>query len=130
MVQNELLTMEVAAIGEEIGYELGAQLVKAYQVANPSDVHYYVIGRNIIDQILAQPDCQAIKFYYAFNEAGEKTLVYVGLDAKGKSILEYSVVDSEGVLGTEKGIVADRISRGGRSGGVGVDADNWNWEID
>jgi hypothetical protein len=44
MMQNELITKRpVAAIGEEIGYELGAQLVKNYQVANPTDTAYCVL---------------------------------------------------------------------------------------
>lgn len=129
-MQNELLTKkEMAAIGEEIGYELGAQMVKDYQVANPSDVHWYAVGRNIIDQILAQPGCAGIKFYNAYNELGEKTLVYVGVDSLGAALLEYSIINNNGVLEVEKGIVADRIERGGRTKGT-PDADNWTWDID
>lgn len=110
MTQNQLTTKRaIVSIGEEIGYELGTQMVNDFQVANPNDVHSYVIGRNIIDQILAQPGCVGMRFYNAYNEMGEKTLVYVGLDAKGKTILEYTTVDNQGKLGVEKGIVADRI---------------------
>jgi hypothetical protein len=127
MMQNELITREMAAIGEEIGYELGAQLVKAFQVANPTDIQWYAVGRNIIDQILAQPGCVGIKFYNAYNEMGEKTLVYVGVDANGQTILNYSSVNQTGILETQKGIVADRLSRGGRSSD---DADNWTWDVD
>lgn len=109
-MQNQLTTKKaIQAIGEEIGYELGTQMVNDYQVANPSDVHSYVIGRNIIDQILAQPGCVGLRFYNAYNEKGEKTLVYVGLDSKGKSILELTSVNADGKLYIEKGIVADRI---------------------
>src|SRR5260221_4957615 len=110
MIQNELITKtSIAAIGEEVGYELGAQMVKDYQIANPQDVQSYVIGRDIIDQILAQPGCVGIQFYNAYNEAGEKTLVYIGLDANGKSIFEFSCINSQGKLSIEKGIVADRV---------------------
>ncbi|NML22670.1 hypothetical protein HHL16_17435 [Pseudoflavitalea sp. G-6-1-2] len=136
MMQNELITKRtIEAIGEEIGYELGAQMVKDYQVANPQDSYCYVIGRNIIETILAQPGCVGIQFYNAYNEMGEKTLVYVGLDADGKTIIEYSTVTKEGQLSFEKGIVADRIERRPTSrpvpttdGGAGVD--DWNWTID
>lgn len=111
-MQNELITKrDIQAIGEEIGYELGAQMVKDYQTANPQDAYCYVIGRNIIETILAQPGCVGIQFYNAYNEMGEKTLVYVGLDAEGKTILEYSTVNKEGQLSFEKGIVADRLER-------------------
>jgi len=112
-MQKELITKRpVAAIGEEVGYELGAQLVKNYQEANPSDTQFYTIGRNIIEQILAQPGVEGIRFYNAIDEQGEKTLVYVGVDANGKVIKEYSLVDSEGNIAVRPAIVADRAGKG------------------
>lgn len=91
MMKNQLLALKkVASIGEEIGLELGTQFIKDYQIANPSEVQYYVIGRSIIDDILAQPGCVGIRFYNAYNELGEKTLVYVGLNEKGNAIIEYT----------------------------------------
>ena len=109
-MRNELITKrDIQSIGEEIGYELGAQMVNDYQIANPNEIQAYVIGRDIIDQILAQPGCAGIQFYNAYNEIGEKTLVYVGLDKDGKAILKYSTVNPIGELTTQTGIVADRI---------------------
>lgn len=118
MMQNELITKRpVAAIGEEIGYELGAQLVKNYQVANPNDTSFYTIGKEIIEQILAQPGVEGIRFYNAIDESGEKTLVYLGIDAAGNPVKEYSVVDAKGNIANRPAIVADRAGKG-----------NW-WEI-
>ena len=97
-MENQTLVKPVSMIGEEIGLELGKQMISEYQAANPTDVHFYEIGRNILDQILAQPGCAGIRFYNAFNEAGEKTLVYVGLNKDGKAIAQYSVVNNDGVL--------------------------------
>ena len=57
MVKNQTLAKPVSAIGEEIGFELGQQMVHEYQVSNQNDVHFYEVGRNILDQILAQPAC-------------------------------------------------------------------------
>jgi hypothetical protein len=135
MMQNELITKrDIQAIGEEIGFELGAQMVKDYQTANPQDTHCYVIGRNIIDTILAQPGCVGIQFSNAYNEMGEKTLVYVGLDADGKTILEYSTVNNIGELAFEKGIVADRLERRPTTKPPATpttpDADTFTWTID
>ena len=130
MMQNELITKtSISAIGEEVGYELGAQMVKDYQIANPQDVQSYVIGRDIIDQILSQPGCTGIQFFNAYNESGEKTLVYVGLDANGKSILEYTCINTQGFLSIEKGIVADRAVRPSTVL-PGLDSDDWGWTID
>jgi hypothetical protein len=108
MMQTELLQKNLALVGEEISHELGAQMVKDYQVANPTDVKSYLIGRNILEQLLAQPGCVGIRFYNAYNEEGDKTLVYTGVDEAGKSIFEYTVVNGQGNITTQKAMVADR----------------------
>ena len=109
MLQELSTKTTIAQIGEEIGLDLGTQMVKSYQEANPLDVKWYLIGRDIIEQILAQPNCVAIKFFNALNEFGQKTLVYIGINANGDPILEYTVIDTTGQLKSEQGIVADRI---------------------
>jgi hypothetical protein len=130
MVKNQTLAKPVAAIGEEIGIELGQQMVLDYQASNQNDVHFYEIGRNILDQILAQPGCAGIKFYNAYNEAGEKTLVYVGLNKAGKAIFEFTCNNNEGVLETNKGIVADRIKTGSGDPIRTSDTEDWNITVD
>ena len=133
MTINQTLTRAtVTSIGEEIGFELGNQMVQDYQAANENDVRFYVIGRKIIDQILSQPGCAGIKFYNAYNELGQKTLVYLGLDEGGKAILKYSCINNSGLMETNKGIVADRAERGGPriNTSPGVSADDWTWDVD
>jgi hypothetical protein len=130
MAKNQTLAKPVSAIGEEIGIELGNQMVHDYQVANQNDVHFYEIGRTVLDQILAQPGCEGIKFYNAINEMGEKTLVYVGLNSDGKAILDFTCINTNGVMESNKGIVADRI-RTGNGGPIKTsDTEDWNWTID
>lgn len=120
-MQNELITKRpTAEIGEEIGYELGTEFIANYKNANPNETLSYVIGRNIIEQILAQPGCEGIHFYNAINEHGKKTLVYVGIDKNGKNIFEYTAVNSEGTITTEDGVVGDRTDGDG-------DSSWWRW---
>jgi len=121
MLQELSTKTNLAQVGEEIGLELGTQMVKNYQIANPSDVKSYVVGREIIEKILSQPGCVAIKFFNATNEVGQKTLVYVGVNVEGKPILEYSIVNSDGMLLGENGIVADRVKT--------CDVDDFGWWI-
>ena len=109
MIKELHLKGNLAQVGEEVGLELGTQMIKNYRQANPTDVQWYMVGREIIEKILMQPGCVGLKFYNAYNEEGQKTLVYVGIDQNGTAILEYSVVTPEGQLAAEKGIVADRI---------------------
>lgn len=108
MVQTKRSQLTAAA-GEEIGQELGAQMISSYRQANPTDVLAYFVGRNILEQVLAQPGCVGIKFYNAYNEAGQKTLVYVGVNAQGNDMLNVTTINADGQLDAQKGIVADRV---------------------
>lgn len=110
MTQHELLeTKTLAEVGEDIGLSEGIQLVKAFKEANPDATQGYYIGRNIIDQILSQPGCVGINFRKCLTELNEEHLVYTGVDADGKDILEYSVVTTTGDIVKQDGIVADRV---------------------
>lgn len=125
MVQTK--TNFTANVGEEIGLNLGAQFISAYRNANPSDVCSYYVGRNILEQVMAQPGCVGIRFYNAYNEAGQKTLVYVGVTATGSDMLHVTTINTNGQLDAQKGIVADRVRT--EKGDVTENGDaNW-WEF-
>lgn len=110
MTQHELLeTKTLAEVGEDIGLAEGMQLVKAFAEANPDATKGYYIGRNIIDQILSQPGCVGINFRKCLTETNEEHLVYTGVDADGKDIIEYSVVTVTGDVVKQNAIVADRV---------------------
>jgi len=109
MTQNtQTQTKNLAEVGENIGLQEGKKLVKAFKEANPDATSGYYIGRNIIDQILAQPGCVGINFRKCLTETNQEHLVYTAVDAEGKDILEYSVVTKTGDVVKENGIVADR----------------------
>ncbi len=110
MTPNALLeTKKLAEVGEDIGLTEGRQLVKAFKEANPDANPGYYIGRNILEQIMAQPGCVGIKFRKCLTNTNAEHLVYTGIDADGKDILEYSVVSNSGDIEKKNGIVADRI---------------------
>jgi hypothetical protein len=109
MLQKELLTeKDYAKVGEEISHDLAVSFIESYVEKYPNDMVSYHIGKNIIEQILAQPGCVGMRFYNALNEAGQKTLVYVGMDASGKDIIRKAVVQGNGILCSYEGITADR----------------------
>ena len=110
MKQIELVqTKNLAEVGEDIGLSAGKQMIKAFREANTDATAGYYIGRNILNEILAQPGCVGINFRKGLNELNQEHLVYTGVDADGKDILEYSVVINSGDIVTENGIVADKI---------------------
>jgi hypothetical protein len=97
-------------IGEAIDHELAAKMVKDFNDVHPDLSKEFVIGKNIIEQMLAQPGCVAIRFYNAINEYGRQTLVYCGLDEKGNIIDKYPVVGENGQLHTVEALIGDRSS--------------------
>ncbi|MFN5421625.1 MAG: hypothetical protein ACK5AO_00020 [bacterium] len=94
-------------VGEHIGYDLGVKMVKDYYDAFGEGGAQFV-GKNILQQILAQPGCIGLNIYKALNEKGEKTYVLVGLDKSNNPILEITSVNTNGILEQQEGIVADR----------------------
>jgi hypothetical protein len=114
MMQKELLTKkDVAAVGQEISHEMAADFVKAYEKSFPGENSGYYLGRNIIDKILAQPGCVGIRFHYGVNDKGQKTLVYVGMDANGNDLVKQTMVTENGVMMSQEAIIADFIGVGG-----------------
>ena len=109
MTQNTLVeTKTLAEVGENIGLKEGRELVNAFRAANPEATKGYYIGRNILEQILAQPGCVGINFRKCLTNMNEEHLVYTGVDAEGKDILEFSVVTNTGDIAKQEAIVADR----------------------
>jgi len=100
-------------VGEAIDYDLGAKMIKNYQDANPNQVaQCFTIGKNIIQQVLAQPGCVAMRVYNAMDENGNHTLVYAGVDEKGATIMEYPVIDKSGKLGKVEALYGDKVLPG------------------
>ena len=108
-----LTKTSVAQIGEDVGLEYGTKLVKDYFDTYPEQAYGHIIGRRIIDKILAQPGCQGLTIYPALNEDGKRTLVYAGIDIEGRPI---------------KGIVADMGTfppGSGEDGDAGTTSFDW-----
>ena len=105
---TQVQTRNLSEVGENIGLSEGIELVKAFREANPTATQGYYIGRNILEQIMAQPGCVGINFRKCLTNMNEEHLVYTGVDAEGKDILEFSVVTNTGDLTKQNAIVADK----------------------
>lgn len=109
MNQNTLVeTKNLTEVGENIGLTAGVELVNAFKAANPAATQGYYIGRNILEQIMAQPGCVGINFRKCLTNLNEEHLVYTGVDSEGKDILEFSVVTNTGDIVKKDAIVADK----------------------
>ncbi|KYP14680.1 hypothetical protein [Flavihumibacter sp. CACIAM 22H1] len=128
MMQNKILNTSLAAVGEDIGPELGAKMVKDFQDAYPTENPWVFCGKDILQKILNQPDCQGVRFYHAIDELGRRTLVSVGINSQEEIISEYSAIDAGGIMKREIGIVADRNGipkPGTKSTSTTTDLDWW-----
>ncbi|RZJ99771.1 MAG: hypothetical protein EOO43_25885 [Flavobacterium sp.] len=136
MLNTQELQTSVLEIGEDIGYELGKKMVHSFQSLNPTEIPSFLIGRKILTHILNQPSCEGIRIYHGYNEIGERTLVYVGVDEYENNIFEVTSITPFGNLTSSSAIVGDRVKPGGlpttKPGGGGglASPDDWEWVID
>ena len=111
MMTNEtLVKLNYEAIGEPINHELAAKMVKDYEDAYPGQELFYCVGKNIINQILSQPGCVAMRFHNAIDENGNHTLVYAGVDKKGATIMEITAVNKDGQIAKVDALIGDRTT--------------------
>jgi len=68
------------------------QWAQNYRTTHPKELQSHYFGRNLVDQILAQPGCTGIRVYYATNDEQERQLLVVGVNDLGASQLPTSPV--------------------------------------
>lgn len=116
-------------IGKDIGYEAGAKMIKRHFDQNPDDVIAHFMGRNVIEQILAQPGCIGIRTFHGLNEIGIRQIVIVGVDKTGSNILNITET-RHGKAYAKPGIVMAQGKPcppycGGASDGTMDDSSGW-----
>ena len=108
MTHEPIQIANLSEVGENIGLTEGRKLVKAFRDANPDATTGYYIGRNILEEILAQPGCVGVNFRKCLTEDNLEHLVYTGVSKDGKDILSYSLITEAGSIIEQDAIVADR----------------------
>jgi hypothetical protein len=99
-----------ASVGEHIGAEAGAKMVKNFYEAHPDQAYGHLIGRDILEKMLAQPGCAGLSIYPAYDEASTvRTLVFAAVDADGQEILQYSTISEQGQIVMHEGVVVDHV---------------------
>lgn len=74
--------------GSEITYSEGSDLTAEYRRLNSGDTKGHFVGKDLINDLLAQEDCMGIRIYYGIDEYGNKELVIVGADSNEDDILD------------------------------------------
>jgi hypothetical protein len=101
---------KVASIGQHIGFEAGEEMVKRFYDRHPDIAYANVVGREILEKILAQPNCEGIAILPGYNDQGVRQSVLVAVDEHNKPILQYKMVSASGEILSKEGIVADRTA--------------------
>lgn len=65
---------------ERFPLETAAAWTANYRKSNPNGIKAHFFGKNIINEILAQPGCVGIRCYYAMDEKGVQQMIMVGAD--------------------------------------------------
>jgi hypothetical protein len=80
--------------GEFISLDEASQMTARYRnTIQPGEVIGLFVGRELVEQLLAQSDCVGLRVYYAFDENGEKNLVCVGVDQNEDDLFEGLIID-------------------------------------
>jgi hypothetical protein len=77
--------------GARITLSEGAALTAEYRRQNNGAVKAHFIGKDLINDILAQSDCMGLRIYYGLDSNGDKQLVIVGADSNEDDILDIIV---------------------------------------
>jgi hypothetical protein len=115
-MENQNQRDDVRRLGSRIDLTTATKWTRNYRQRHPGETISHLFGRDVIDRILAQPDCMGIRIYYAnskplsviqrlilllvnfltnaFDIVGEKHLILVGTDSFHKDqipkIINYS----------------------------------------
>lgn len=73
--------------GKEITLIEGAALTATYRDNFPNEIKGHFIGKDLLNEILAQSECMGIRIYYGIDSNGNKQLVYVGADSNEDDII-------------------------------------------
>jgi hypothetical protein len=70
-----------------IAPEIATAWMANYRQQNPGEREGHFFGNEIIQQLLAQKGAVGIRMYYALDDKGQKQLILVATDAKGKDLV-------------------------------------------
>lgn len=76
--------------GEQITLPEASKLTSEYRIQNPTSTKGHFIGRDLIERILEQEDCQGLRIYHGIDHENDDSqeIVVVGADSNEDDLLE------------------------------------------
>lgn len=79
--------------GSQITLQDGAVMTASHRAANPNAKLGHFMGKDLINQILAQAGCMGIRVYHGLDTRGNRELVFVGVDANENDMTSGIIAD-------------------------------------
>jgi hypothetical protein len=77
-----------------IGLIEASKMTHAYRAqAGPDAIKGGLFWKEYVQKLLDQPDCAAMRYYYAIGDAGKPTIVLVGVDSNGSDITDGIILE-------------------------------------
>ena len=71
-----------------------SQWTRNYRNQNPGAIKGHCVKKAQLDAILAQPGCEGVRMYYGLDDAGNRKLILVGIDADENDIISSAGITS------------------------------------
>lgn len=85
--------MDVINAGEIITLSEGATMTANYRASYPTAIKAHLVGKNRINAILDQSNCDGIRIYHGKDAEGAQQIVLVGVDKEGNDMTSGVIVD-------------------------------------
>lgn len=79
--------------GGQIALADAATMTACHRIADPNARLGHFMGKDILNQILAQAGCMGIRTYYGLDARGKRELLFVGVDSNENDMTSGIVAD-------------------------------------
>lgn len=79
--------------GSTITYAQAGDLCSNYQTNHPTEKKGFYIGRDLIEDILAQDECVGIRVYKGEDDDGNENFIWVGVDRFENDMVDGVIAD-------------------------------------
>ena len=77
----------------EISRAKAAEFIQGWRKGREGGIRGGYMDREVLDKILAQPECRGVRYYHARHPEGRDTIVLVGVDAAGQDLWSGTIAE-------------------------------------
>jgi hypothetical protein len=77
----------------EISRAKAREFIQGWRKGRKGGVVGGFMDREVLDKILAQPECKGVRYYHAMHPQGHDTIVLVGVDSDGRDLWDGTIAE-------------------------------------